>query len=1173
MLSLFEAGGQTTPLERVRISNIRDSPSGGDNNEYDVSSAPPGMFRVNDTFNNEPVESFDIEVLDETSMPLTIEVRVRGCIEQGEVNGYLFKLQRQLQKQPPNQQHLFHQQQRQLQKQPHHQQHLSLGLMSSGAVAMASCTRCSIKMLASMGDTGHPLAAPNIWRDHNIFHYNSDNNTRGVTIVNALSLFEAGGQNNPSREGSFSNIRPSPSGGDTNEYDVYSSTPPGMFRVNDTFGNAPVESFDIEVLDETSRPLTIEVQVRGCIEQVPPTTTAAPETTTPSTTSVTTTSSTTTVTTTPGVCEEDLDKLNVSIILIAEGNNQSTDGTITLVSGVNIFNIELSIPGYMTIVNALSLFEAGGQNTPLERVRISNIRPSPSGGDTNEYDVSSTPPGMFRVNDTFGNAPVESFDIEVLDETSRPLTIEVQVRGCIEQVPPTTTAAPETTTPSTTSVTTTSSTTTVTTTPGVCEEDLDKLNVSIILIAEGNNQSTDETITLVSGVNKFNIELSIPGYMTIVNALSLFEAGGQNTPLERVRISNIRPSPSGGDTNEYDVSSTPPGMFRVNDTFGTAPVESFDIEVLDETSRPLTIEVQVRGCIEQVPTTTTAAPETTTQSTTPVPPTTTAAPETTTPSTTSGTTTPYVCYDDLTSTTYQVGQIVLRPCETCSCVQDMGLMCSQTSCNLQSSDCQEGQIVAETADNCCECRDMTTTMTTTPACMAPRIYRTNCDCQRTCEDIVTPCATPPPNATCEYGCFCEEGMVAASVNNTDCVLEEECFPVCEYNNQTYQYGEKYQDIDDPCLEYTCLGDSLATSRFECSLPCEWNEYPTDCCIECQSVTTPKDHTEKACIFAGQKYQVGTIIQTDFAIPCMVMKCNDDGILVFVNEVYDCTAGCQDGVEYPHQCCDECIPSTTTAAPETTTPSTTSAEATTTVVPVSTTTPGDIGDADVGTTRSRPRQTATTTGAPETTTPSTTPEGITTSPTPPRTTTVPTTTVTLTACHEDCHVTFTCYDQWSASQSGDAPWEGPAECRHMFGSKYRPQCKCQEGYIKDDISYGNAMQITMKLGRVHNTGLCVKPLEGECMFCEHEFIPYAPNGYYRENCEVCTCKENTTSQLFYFECVPTDDATCVRDTTSSPTESYSTLTPTTKLSPTTSVKVPRTTTPVTTSTSCKFAVHF
>ncbi|XP_041478901.1 mucin-2-like [Lytechinus variegatus] len=678
-LSLFEVGGQNTPLERVRISNIRPSPSGGDTIEYNVSSTPPGMFRVLDTFENAPVESFDIEVLDETSRPLTIEVQVRGCIEQVPTTTTVAP-ETTTQSTTP---------------------------VPPTTTASPETTTPSTTTVTTTTSTTTVTTTPGVCEEDldmlnvtiTLTADGSDQSTDGtvtlvsgvnkfnielsipgyMTIVNALSLFEAGGQSTPLERIRISNIRDRPSGGDTIEYDV-SSTPPGMFRVLDTFGNAPVESFDIEVLDETSRPLTIEVQVRGCIEQVPPTTTtspetttpsttsaettttampvttgeigdaavettrpprstqpatttaapetttqsttpvptttASPETTTPSTTTVTTTTTTTTVTTTPGVCEEDLDMLNVTITLTAEGSDQSTDETITLVSGVNKFNIELSIPGYMTIVNALSLFEVGGQNTPLERVRISNIRPSPSGGDTIEYDVGSTPPGMFRVLDTFENAPVESFDIEVLDETSRPLTIEVQVRGCIEQVPTTTTAAPETTTPSTTTVTTTTSTTTVTTTPGVCEEDLDMLNVTISLTAEGSDQSTDETITLVSGVNKFNIELSIPGYMTIVNALSLFEVGGQNTPLERVRISNIRPSPSGGDTVEYDVGSTPPGMFRVLDTFENAPVESFDIEVLDETSRPLTIEVQVRGCIEQVPTTTTAAPETTRPTTT-----------------------------------------------------------------------------------------------------------------------------------------------------------------------------------------------------------------------------------------------------------------------------------------------------------------------------------------------------------------------------------------------------------------------------------------------------------------------------------------------------------------------------------------------------------------------------
>ena len=104
----------------------------------------------------------------------------------------------------------------------------------------------------------------------------------------------------------------------------------------------------------------------------------------------------------------------------------------------------------------------------------------------------------------------------------------------------------------------------------------------------------------MSGVNNFTISVLKPGFVTKVNALQLFEkVEGQNNgdPVERIRVSNIVYSTGGEDTNPQEVNSTN-GMFRVEETFKDTPVESFDIELLDDTGRPVTIEVVVRGCIE-----------------------------------------------------------------------------------------------------------------------------------------------------------------------------------------------------------------------------------------------------------------------------------------------------------------------------------------------------------------------------------------------------------------------------------------------------------------------------------------------------------------------------------------------------------------------------------------------
>eukprot|EP00057_Strongylocentrotus_purpuratus_P019745 XP_011674219.1 PREDICTED: kielin/chordin-like protein [Strongylocentrotus purpuratus] len=549
-----------------------------------------------------------------------------------------------------------------------------------------------------------------------------------------------------------------------------------------------------------------------------------------------------------------------------------------------------------------------------------------------------------------------------------------------------------------------------------------------------------------------------------------------------------------------------------------------------------------------VSTTTTSAPETTSVSTTPETTnrgdtdTTTArtrpTPEST-PTTQSSTTTPYVCYDNITSANYPIGDSVTRPCERCMCVQNFGLMCTRTFCNLQPSDCEQGESVVNTDDGCCECRELTTTPgTTTPACLAPKIYRDNCDCQRTCEDMITPCTTPSPDAGCDFGCFCREGMVMASVNDTECVLEEECFPVCEFNNQTYQSGEKYQDVDDPCTEYTCLGEGFATSKYECRLPCEPSNFPPGCCTGC--VTTPKGFEEKACVYLGTKYPVGTVIRLEMAIPCMVLLCQDDGVLIFKPEEYNCSVGCEAGVDYPSDCCDECKTVETTASPTTT-------ETT------------NRGDTDTTTARTR--------RPPVPTTASTTSEGTTTttSTTRPATTAAPTTTVTGEVCPDLCHVAYTCEDQWKSD--GDMPWTVPFDCNSLFSPAFNPQCRCNQGYVKDNSNYVGARQ--QELGQYFNSDVCVKPLEGRCVFCEHNSIPYTPEGYYRENCEKCICTKNISSSEYYFECIPSEDPNCSIKTTV-PTETsshHSSPTPSTTPSKgtTTSAAPPTTAAPTTTVT--------
>ena len=91
------------------------------------------------------------------------------------------------------------------------------------------------------------------------------------------------------------------------------------------------------------------------------------------------------------------------------------------------------------------------------------------------------------------------------------------------------------------------------------------------------------------------------------------------------------------------------------------------------------------------------------------------------------------------------------------------------------------------------------------------------------------------------------------------------------------------------------------------------------------------------------------------------------------------------------------------------------------------------------------------------------------------------------CPEICHVTYTCEDQLAAE--GGRPWPLHSQCLPVFGGD--PNCYCQEGYVKDDSTdvFSVRRAIIEQLGSNWASMMCVKPLEGHCVFCEYNNIPY------------------------------------------------------------------------------------
>ncbi|XP_072179196.1 uncharacterized protein [Diadema setosum] len=219
---------------------------------------------------------------------------------------------------------------------------------------------------------------------------------------------------------------------------------------------------------------------------------------------------------------------------------------------------------------------------------------------------------------------------------------------------------------------------------------------------------------------------------------------------------------------------------------------------------------------------------------------------TTAPSTTAPESTPEaVCFFPPTGEIYQGGEsFPYGNCETCICMVGQGIECFPDSCNLDPEDCNTGETVVHTADGCCQCRAIPTTIPTTQSattqpCLYPMVYRENCDCHRTCDDIETPCASPSSVQICERGCFCQEGMVLADANSTDCVTKESCVTDCEYNGNVYELGETWKDS---CYDCICEPDREVQCTPVCDLTCGSGEeliYPdnNECCYCAPSPST------------------------------------------------------------------------------------------------------------------------------------------------------------------------------------------------------------------------------------------------------------------------------------------------------------------------------------------------
>ncbi|XP_033114348.1 uncharacterized protein LOC117114763 [Anneissia japonica] len=241
------------------------------------------------------------------------------------------------------------------------------------------------------------------------------------------------------------------------------------------------------------------------------------------------------------------------------------------------------------------------------------------------------------------------------------------------------------------------------------------------------------------------------------------------------------------------------------------------------------------------------------------------------------------CYDSESNEFYQLLSTWRQGnCHVCVC-QATQIECSQSECNLQS--CPAGYEIQTTADRCCECALIQTTVIPTTSinpCFLPYVYRETCDCHTTCENRNFVC-----QEGCESGCFCPEGMVR---NEDSCVLPEHC--PCDYDGVVLQYQEAIQVSD--CTTCQCEENGEVNCTKTCGIEeCGNNQILIEpdgirCCY-CETMTTLTSTTLSTLITTITGSNTTVIGTTSYCDGCLSGDhCIPVGDSFTVDECTNCT---------------------------------------------------------------------------------------------------------------------------------------------------------------------------------------------------------------------------------------------------------------------------------------------
>lgn len=121
---------------------------------------------------------------------------------------------------------------------------------------------------------------------------------------------------------------------------------------------------------------------------------------------------------------------------------------------------------------------------------------------------------------------------------------------------------------------------------------------------------------------------------------------------------------------------------------------------------------------------------------------------------------------------------------------------------------------------------------------------------------------------------------------------------CSYNGTTYKSGSEWNDPEDPCSTYKCLGGVVTQVNLQCHTPCSFPMRPKpdsgQCCPTCVG-----------CKYNGQTVLEGQEV-TSSEDPCLKCQCNNRRLECTKKACPVVNCPLQKQVKEPGECCPKCV---------------------------------------------------------------------------------------------------------------------------------------------------------------------------------------------------------------------------------------------------------------------------